>query len=253
MVLVVAAVAWGLVGMRVRLSNRDDLGLVADPVARATSLSWQACRSLSNLQRASTTTPLRYLTLLQPPITSERAAMADRMGELWVHPSETYNALQGTIGPRLVLGPEVEIVWANGLLTSPPDAVVYCETATGFNVWGRTWNALLYAALTDIGLGHFDRAARHLAKAAQLSKEAVAFLYDEGQMVIPLKMVIDRKADFTDWTLARAQQGATAHEIGGLQDMFFNLLSICTGKSIEELTEGSRLLNQQSPAGRAER
>ena len=31
---------------RIRLANRNELGLVADPVVRATSLSWQACRTL---------------------------------------------------------------------------------------------------------------------------------------------------------------------------------------------------------------
>lgn len=245
MVLVVATIAWGLVGMRVRLSNRTDLGLVADPVARATSLSWQACRTMVGLQEASASDPFRYLTLMQPPIEKEQAALAGRMGEVWVHPSETYNALHGEVGPRLVLGPAVEVTWANGLVTSPPAAMVFCETATGFKVWGRTGNALLYAALTDVGLGHFDRAVRHLARASQLSDESVAFLFDEGQMVIPLQMVVDRKEAFTDWTLGRVHEGSTPLEIGGLQDMFFNLLSICTGRSVEELTAGSRVLNPQ--------
>jgi hypothetical protein len=117
------------------------------------------------------------------------------------------------------------------------------ETATGLRVWGQTWNALLYAALTDIGLGHFDRARRHLVKAAAINEEVVLFIYDEGQMIIPLAMVLEKKESFIDWTVRQLNHGASPHEVGGLQDMFFHLLSSCTGRSIGELTHGSKLLS----------
>ena len=69
------------------------------------------------------------------------------------------------------------------------------------------------------------------------------FFYDEGQMIIPLKMVTDNKERFIDWTVQQLGRGASPHEVGGVQDMFFNLLSICTGESIEALSAGSHLLS----------
>lgn len=242
-VLALAATIWGFTGMQIRLNNRNDLGLVADPVARATSLSWQACRIMSELKQAQGPGKLSYLTIYQQPISPQSVEQAERFGERWVDPTHLYNALHGTTGPEMVLGPDVTIVWASGLTTNPPEAMVVAETATGLRVWGQTWNALLYAALSDIGLGHFDRARRHLVKAAAINEELVLFIYDEGQMILPLAMVLENKESFVDWTVRQLNHGASPHEVGGLQDMFFHLLSSCTGRSIGEVTRGSHLLS----------
>ena len=247
-VLTIAATIWGFTGMRIRLGNRDELGLIADPVARATSLSWQACRTMSDLKRVQGGDHLRYLTIFQQPVSITSAVQAERLGERWVGLTDLYNALHGTTGPELVLGPDVTIVWASGLTTNPPRALVVSETATGLRVWGQTWNALLYAALTDIGLGHFERARRHLVKAAAMNKEMILFIFDEGQMVIPLAMVVENKEEFVDWTVALLNQGGSPHEVGGIQDMFFNLLSSCTGRSVGDLTTGSHLISGSEPA-----
>jgi len=242
-----AAVAWGFFGMETRLNNRIDLGLIADPVARATALSWQGCRTMRNLQEqpASTGEPgreLTHLTLLQPLVDSTSTDMANTLGERWTQPSDMYQALGGARGPRLILGPDVQVDWANGLVSASSKAMVLCETSTGFRVWGRTANALLYMALTDIGLGHFERARTHLLRAARLGDEQLLFIFDEGQMIIPLQMVLDQRAAFTDWTLGLLDQGSSQLEVGGLQDMFFNLLHSATGRSLSELTAGSHVV-----------
>jgi len=247
-VLTIAATIWGFTGMRMRLGNRNELGLIADPVARATSLSWQACQTMSGLMQMQGEESPRYLTIYQQPVSVMSAQQAERFGERWVEPTDLYNALQGTIGPELVLGPDVTIVWASGLTTNPPKALVVSETATGLRVWGQTWNALLYASLTDIGLGHFERARRHMVKASALNEEMIMFLFDEGQMIIPLAMVLENKEEFVDWTVGLLGQEASAHEVGGIQDLFFNLLSICTGRSIDELTADSHLISGSEPA-----
>lgn len=242
-VLTIATTVWGFTGMRMRLANRDELGLVADPVIRATSLSWQACRTLQDLSRPQGGVRPQNLTIFQQPVSAASADKAKRFGERWVDPSALYNALHGTVGPSLVLGSDITVTWASGLTTNPPDALVVSETATGLRVWGRTWNALLYAALTDIGLGHFDRARRHLVKASALNDETMMFIYDEGQMIIPLTMIMDNKERFVDWTVRLLNQGGSPHEVGGIQDMFFNLLSSCTGRSVGDLTTGSHLIS----------
>ena len=246
-VLAIAATIWGFTGMQIRLAARNPLGLVADPVVRATSLSWQACNTMANLKDAQTGVQVRNITIFQHPISPAGVRQAERMGERWVTPTPLYNSLHGTTGPELTLGPDVTIMWASGLVTNPPEALVVCETATGVRVWGTTGNALLYAALTDIGLGHFERARSHMVKAAAMNQERVVFLYDEGQMIIPLNMVMDNKEKFIDWTVDLLGKGGSAHEVGGIQEMFFNLLSVCTGRSVSDLTSGSQLISGGKP------
>lgn len=241
--LTIAATVWGFTGMRMRLASRNELGLVADPVVHATSVSWQACRTLKELSRHQGGNRPQYLTIFQQPVSAASADKAERFGERWVDPSDLYNALHGTVGLNLVLGPDITIAWASGLATNPPEALVVSETGTGLRVWGPTWNALLYAALTDIGLGHFERARRHLVKAAALNEETMMFIYDEGQMIIPLTMVMDNKERFVDWTVSLLNRGGSPHEVGGVQEMFFNLLSSCTGRSVGDLTTGSHLIS----------
>jgi len=241
------AVAWGFFGMEARLGKRDDLGLVADPLARITALSWQGCHTIQTLQnhpnlKSAPDGGLTHLTLMQPLVGADVSDMAMTLGERWARHSDMYKALGGTLGPRLMLTPQTRVSWVNGLTTASSSSVVLCETATGFRLWGRLENAVLYAALTDIGLGHYERARGHLIRAADLSGEQIMFIYDEGQMVIPLQMVLDHRKTFTDWTLSLLDRGVPRLEVGGLQDLFFNLLSNSTGHSREELTAGSRLI-----------
>lgn len=248
------ALGWGFFGMEARLDNRLKLGLVADPVARGTALSWQACQTMRNLQQRAVNstgpdTLLTHLTLLQPVVENEALDQAEAFGERWTQPSDMYQALGGTLGPRLILGPDVQVNWANGLTTASSQAIVLCETATGFRTWGNTINALFYEALTDIGLGHFGRARAHLVRAAALGDKQFMFIFDAGQMIIPLQMVLDQKVAFVDWTLSLLDGSASQMEVGGLQDLFFNLLSSATGRSLEDLTAGSHLVR---PATRPE-
>ncbi len=188
---------------------------------------------------------LTHLTLLQPVVDENSLVQARNLGDRWAQPSDMYQALGGTLGPQLVLGPDVQVSWANGLTTASSKSIVLCETATGFRTWGNTVNALFYTALTDIGLGHFERARDHLLRAAALGGKRFMFAFDEGQMVVPLQLVLDQRAAFTDWTLGLLDQGQSSQmEVGGLQELFFNLLRSATGRSIEDLASGSRILNQ---------
>jgi len=245
------AIAWGFFGMETRLRNRNELGLVADPVARATALSWQGCRTIQTLRSqpilaAGQADRFTHLALVQPLVDPQTIDLAEQLGERWARRSNMYLALGGTVGPRLMLGPETLVHWANGLTTASTKAVVLCETATGFRLWGRIENALLYAALTDVGLGHFERARGHFNRAAELSGDQIVFIYDEGQMVVPLPLVVKQKEAFIDWTLALLDQNVPPLEVGGLQDLFFNVLSSSTGRSRKDLQAGSRPLGENS-------
>ena len=247
--LVVAATVWSLGSMRVRLGNRNELGFPADTVVRATSLSWQSCRMFEQLRWPPEDGPERDLVLLQVPVSRESLRDAARLGERWVSDTEMYRVLEGTRGAALVLGPEVRVSWVNALTAAPAAAMVLCEEGTGFKVWGPLPQAALYAALTDVGLGEFERARLHLVRAAAENPETVGFVWDEGLMVIPLEMVLKRKEAFVDWTVTRlADRASSLQEVGGLQDMFLNLLEVATGLSREELTAGGHYITGPAAA-----
>lgn len=244
-VLLALTVAWGYGSMHLRLGRRDAAGLPADPVVRATSLSWQVCRGLPDLPLRRDDDVRPALTFLQIPMTARSAEMAQRLGNTWVTGSSLYHALGGVLGPRLVLGPEVRIGWTNSLRANPEHALVLCEAGTGFKHWGTTGNAALYAGLTDVALGHFERARKHFVRAAGLSDGPVGFAWDPDAMIVPFEQVLRQKAEFVDWTVSLLQDGkASGQEIGGLQDVFFQLLSACTGQTLDEVTAGSQQLLQ---------
>lgn len=256
-VLVVAfllAAGWSYWSMNARLGQRDSEGLPADPVVRATSLSWQVCRTLPQLplDRGQADTPA--LTFIQIPATAQAATLAEQLGDRWVAGTHLYEAIGGAIGPRLVLNAhhdrEVRVDWVNALFTNPRQALVLCASGPGFKHWGTTANAAFFAALADVGTGRFERARKHLIRAANLQREqnneneSASFFYDPDQMVIPLSRVMARKEEFIDWTYQLLDQGHSPQEVGGLQDLFLQLLVAGTGLSLEELTAGSILRNQ---------
>ncbi len=239
------AMTWSLLGMKVRLDNRNGLGFPADPVVRATSLSWAATnliRSTISHTKQAKADSVVHLILYQEPSGASELENARRFGPSWVQESELFLACGGDIGPRMVAPPGTVIQWRNSLASSPSDALVLAATATGFKVWGTVSNALFYAALTDVGLGYFDRARLHLIGAAAINPATVNFVYDQGQMIVPLELAQKNLQPFIDWTVRQLDKGSSRFEIGGIQTMFFNLLSNCSGKSVAELTAGSQIL-----------
>lgn len=245
--LTVLAAVWGFFGMEMRLGQRDESGLPSDPVVKATSLSWQVCRLLPDLPLAKNDEDSAALTFLQIPMTGAQMEMADSMGERWVAGTHLHESVGGTLGPRLILGEDVQVEWLNALFKNPAEALVLCEMGNDFKHWGPTRNATMYAALADIGMGRFERARKHFARAAGLNEETMAFTYDPSQMAVSVDLVLARKEEFIDWTVSLMGPDHSPQEVGGLQDMFLNLLSVCTGESVEELKAGSTTIIREQP------
>ncbi|MBK8167041.1 MAG: hypothetical protein IPK64_13960 [bacterium] len=243
----VASTAWGLFATNTVIKRRNELGLPADDLVRATSLSWEAREVLGTVAGLADGPPVRQVVLLQVPAGPGALERARQFGERWAGRSDLHEALGGDFGLALMLPAGVHGRWANGLVTAPDSAVVLVETGTGLLPWGRTGQAAMYAALTDIGLGHFERGRDHLVRAAQLGGPSLAFACDAGLMPIPLELALQQREAFTDWTVGLLAEGASRHEVGGLQDLYFNLLCACTGRSLDELTRGSHLLLRGDP------
>jgi len=253
----VVAAAWSFWSMDLRLGQRDGMGLPSDPVVKATSLSWRFCRQLPDLplDRGQESEPA--LTLLQIPPGNEAVDLADKLGDRWVAGTHLHEAIGGSVGPRLVLeshhGKDVRVDWVNALFTNPRQALVLCSDGPDFKHWGTTDNAAYFAALTDVGLRRFDRARKHLIRASTLqatgdpANRKSSFFFDPDQMVVSMGQVLEHKEYFMDWTVGLLEQGHSPQEVGGLQDVFLQLLVAGTGQSLEELTVGSNLLNLQTP------
>ncbi len=237
-----ACAGWGLVSTRTVLGRRNELGLPADDLVRATSLSWEARGALQGVAGMGGGRPVRQVTLLQIPSGPGALEYAQRYGERWAGRTEMYEALGGDLGAAMLVPSGVTAHWRNGLVTAPDSALVFIESGTGLKPWGRTGQAAYYAALTDIGFGNFDRARAHLVRAGGLNGKTILFACDQGLLPIPLAMVTQNQKSFIDWTVAHMGQDASRAEVAGLQDTFFNLVCACTGRTLEDVTKGSRVL-----------
>jgi len=244
LLLAIAAVMVGTVGMQIRLGERTADGLPADPLVRRTALAYASARTLTALpwhrETGDGTAPATLL-LLQPPPDPASAQVADRLGVGWVMGSELYSALAGTVGPRLILSQEsdadLSIAWVNSLQNAPDEAIVLVDAGHLWLHWGHSREALLYLALTEVAREQFARARQHLLYAAHRSAQTIPFYYDPDQMLVAPARVLARKEAFIDYLAAGLQEGYSRHEVSALQEIFFALLSTITGHSVADLRD----------------
>jgi hypothetical protein len=226
-------------GMRTRLAERTTAKVPADPVVLRTALSHASARTFANLPWQSDATAPKALILLQLPPPGATAEMAARLGPGWVTGTQLYSALAGAVGPRLILrenlAEDCNVAWVNALTTAPANALVLVDAGYSWLHWGRTPQALLYLALTEVARDQFAPARRHLLRAAQLSSEAIPFYYDPEQMLVTASRVASRKNAFIDYLAAGLAEGRSRHEVSALQEMFLELLSTITGRSVDDL------------------
>jgi len=243
--MLVLAMAWGFLGMRGRLSLREDSGQLADPLVRRTAVSADASRHLRQLPLGR-----RPLVLLQPPLNRQAAVLGDQLGEHWVTGSILYLSLGGTLGPRLLLadqsGDDPTVQWANSLRRTPQEALVLTDAGERFLPWGDTRQALLYLTLTDLGLGHFERARRHLLRASLLAGEVLSIAYHPDLLPVAPDQVLANLPAFHAY-LDRAPD-IVGVERTGLQANILQLVSVCTNRTPDELETLVRTTNEEPSA-----
>jgi len=224
--LVAGTMAWGFLGMRARLGLRDANGSLADPLVRRTAVSAEACRQLAHWP-----IPAAGLVLLQPPLLTQTAAMAEQLGEDWVTGSVLYHSLGGAVGPRLVLGRQLPVAWTNGLRLVPAEAFVGVDAGEEVRPWGLTSQALLYQTLVDVSRGLFERARLHLLRASLLQGATMTVFFDADLLPVGLDQVLANEASFLAYLDAGLRQGRSPQEIVGLRTNFQRLLDACAGRS----------------------
>lgn len=212
----VLAAGVGFANMDHRFNATGANGQPADPMVRAAALARQSAPAIqSQAGHGPNEAPLQ-LVLLQPPWRPADLQRIAKHGDRDVISSARYAALGGDLGPQLLAGPGAEAIWANSLLRAPVNARVLCETGNGFEVWGDTWQALLYAMLSDIILGFFERAEAELVRALELNANLDLFIHDPQQLEIPPGMMMSNGIAFQDWLAGQVQQGHLSAEEGDI-------------------------------------
>ncbi len=221
--LVAVATLAGLSACELRLKLRDPRGQPVDPMVLRTAISYRACRQLEALA-ASPHRPPEVLLLQIPP--ASLSGMATRLGEGWVTGSVLHTALGGSLGPRLLLDERLEVRWVNGLQGAPAAALVLAEGGPLLLPWGSVPQALLYLSLTEVARGLFDRAERHLARAARLGGPNLPIVYDPDNLPVTAAQVQQQAAAFRSHL-----QNDTA-DLGGIPpaaliSLWEGLLQVC--------------------------
>ena len=150
--------------------------------------------------------------------------LAERLGSSWVRGSLLYNALEGRLGPRLMLPDSVSLVWANDLLDQPREAFVLADAGAQLVPWGPVPQALLYLTLTEVGRDQFRLARRDLLQAGRLGETSLAFFFDEDLLLEPPDRIRSRARAFEDYLVGPAGGGNVPGQRNVLQDLFAQLL-----------------------------
>lgn len=219
--LLLAGIGWGLWGTNFRIENTHVSGLPADPVVRASRLSRSTARTLIEAKKAGITTA--GLFIYQPPITESAVQEADRLGPDHVLPSPRYSAWEGDRGPRLLLGGDVPFGWRSNLLEVAPTAKILCETPSGLVDWGECRNALNYAVIVDVCLGHFDRTRRYLLRANSLSPGFSGFQFQGELSPYSLEYFLSKATGFTGWLDMLEDKGILSEQAAGTLNEVFDL------------------------------
>jgi hypothetical protein len=191
--------SWAFMATNYRIKARTDEGLSADPLVLRAAVSHHAVHTLRQaVATAAGITPVTLILLQPVPRAEYMEELAERLGESWVSETPVYGALEGTVGPRLVLPESVHLCWANDLDRAPPTSIVLADGGIGLLPWGDKPQALLYLTLTEVARGQLESARRHLLQAAHLSGESMPFLYDPDVMLEPPAAVRKQAPRFRD-------------------------------------------------------
>lgn len=218
--LVLVILAWGTMGMRGRAEAEVSPGIPADPVVRAVQLSKQSAKAF--LQPGiHLDGGILEVHVFQPPISASDADQADRLGPGHVLRSPRFASLEVPFGPQLILGHGISVDWRNSLFDIEPNAAIFCEVGNGMMYWGSSWNGMLNAAVVDMALGHYDRARRHLLRAASLEPDFRKFHFRPAVNPVTRDQFRAGSNGYDRWLRSLAASGTSdTKEIEALQKIF---------------------------------
>ncbi len=196
--LIVIVVVWGQTTMRSRMEMLGADEVPADPIVRSAHAAREtALGILSTLPARSQEEPF-HLVVFQPQLVAPGTSHLLPSNQPAVE-SRGYVALSGSLGVGLLLGPTAHTRWTSSLLESPADAYVVCEKSKGFQAWGSTYDALLYAAELHVVQGNYQLAVDHLARAFALQRHRKLQVPEADVLAFP-RTLLKKPADgFEHW------------------------------------------------------
>jgi hypothetical protein len=203
--LAIVAVFWGQWSMRARIARTGSDDLPADPVVRAVQVARTSAEAILRLVPQDLPDPFR-LVIFQAHLTAPGAVAGPATDQDALR-TRPYNALGGATGVHMLLGRSADVQWTSSLLASPPDALVICETTSGFQAWGPLHDALLYAAELHLVAGNFDQTLAQLARAYALAPDRELRAPDPGVLAMPQAPLRARAAEFQEWLQRAAANG----------------------------------------------
>lgn len=192
--LIVAATLWGQFTMRGRLSKLEADGQAADPVVRASRTARAAAKDILALLPSGAKPSSLDLFIFQPHLKTTDGKSGEAIIE-----TPQYAALGGALGVKLLLGGSGSARWTASLLDASSDAFVLCEKGRGFQAWGATYDALLYAAQLHIIAGNYPIAAALLTRADELDPTRELRLPERDILGIPGDALRIKAIAFERW------------------------------------------------------
>lgn len=160
-----------------------------DPVVLASELAKESYLQIQNDFSSPET-----VVAFQQPLRPENVRMADRLGPDAVRSSPRYNALAGELGLRFMLPDLEDARWVNSIAAITGSASVFCETGKGFEFWGTRNEALVRAAMIDVLVGNYNRAADEL-----LATEIRELSFDSELLGISRDELLGEIGRFLHW------------------------------------------------------
>lgn len=233
-VLVVAAMLWGLLGMRASIARVDADGLPVTPVIRAAVVSRESADRIQESVASLAAGKPVHLVVFQQPLREADLERAARLGPEAVKETPRRTALGGELGLALLAGPGGSGRWVNSLLDVRPEATVFCETAERLEPWGPCWDALIYATFIDVVVGNYERAFAQLQRALDIDDDPAGFKYDADRCEVPAPSLRAGGSSFVRWMNAERNRGSlSAAEIATLQRQFSILVrQVLTAESV---------------------
>ena len=209
--LAIGTILWGQVTMREWMSRPGAEGLPADPVVCASQIAREAAKAIRELIPPESRSCPFDLFIFQAQLTIHDGDRGPATAKAALE-TPRYTALAGPLGAGLLLGTLGRAQWTNSLLETPADAFVLCEKGSGFQVWGTTHDALLYAAELHVIAGNYERAAAHLARALALDATRELQIPDRDVLGIPRSALRARAEEFHGWLEAMVMNDRMSSE-----------------------------------------
>ncbi len=225
------AVAWGLGVASTRQYGLDSQGLPRENTLKYAVVARDGIATLQNMR----VPPGGAIVVYQIP-TPAPAAGPDVLGRPTVPGTSLVRRCLGEgLGPRLILGQEVEVAWTDDLQSVNAGSYVAADTGWRLLPWDSLDHGLLYASLVAIAEERFGQAVLYLSRALEVSQQRLTFRYDASLLPVSFERVQELAPRFEDYLTGEVGRPPapilSADEVRKIVQVFRVMLAKCREQS----------------------